>query len=376
MRPSNINTANGKKNTYWEKERDRERCSKTKERGDTTGLYKQNIISLTHTADPAKPSGLRGISCSHSFPISLTHTNTHSLSQYYPCHHTFNVAILSPALSAWLLCQERKSRKSQKHRAKGQRRKMSVRMTPPCFNCPQRKTGSMSLLGLFNLLLLLLWYHRRDTHSSSNYCHLFRSIVLGVCVSISVSMCSLSQRIYLCASAQINAFMWYQCNHRGGQTAVTDYSWFLSAFTEVMVLTETPCLSDTGQWVTYSLQLLLKAWRQETDITRRHESDVLWNAVSHQSVSKCDSTNSSCFHSGRREFCCSTGSAKCVYECISRYVFIWVLRKLILKQACIDINVCKSQHVYVSQSCCLVVRAGRDIRVGVAMVENKLVLML
>lgn len=43
----------------------------------------------------------------------------------------------------------------------------------------------------------------------------------------------------------------------------------LSAFTEVVVLTEVPCLSDTDQWVTYSLPLSLKGWRQETDITRR-----------------------------------------------------------------------------------------------------------
>lgn len=94
--------------------------------------------------------------------------------------------------------------------------------------------------------------------------------------------------------------------------------WVSSASTEVMVLTETPCLSDRGQWVTYSLPLLLKAWRQETDIARRLESDVVWNAVSHQSVSKCDSTNSNCFHSERGECCCSAGLGRCGFECASR----------------------------------------------------------
>lgn len=74
-----------------------------------------------------------------------------------------------------------------------------------------------------------------------------------------------------------------------------------------------PACQIEGQWVTYSLTLLLKAWRQQTDITHRLESNVVWNAVSHQSVSKCDSTNSSCFHSGRGKCCCNAGLAGCVY---------------------------------------------------------------
>lgn len=155
-----------------------------------------------------------------------------------------------------------------------------------------------------------------DTHSSSNYCHLFRGIVLGY-VSPSMSQCfrhpggfTSVLRHWWMPSCDISAVT------EQGQAAVTVYRWILSASTEVMVLTETPCLSDTGQWVTYSLLLLLKAWRQETDITRRVESDVVWNAVSHQSVSKCDSTNSSCFHSGRGGCCCNTGLARCEYECV------------------------------------------------------------
>lgn len=146
-----------------------------------------------------------------------------------------------------------------------------------------------------------------DTHSSSNYCHLFRGIVLGH-VSPSMSRCSHHPRGF---NSVFQNWWMPSCDI----SAITEQArltarWILSASTEVMVLTETPCLSDTGQWVTYS-PLLLKAWRQETDITHRVESDVVWNAVSHQSVSKCDSTNSNCFHSEG-----SAGLARCEHLCI------------------------------------------------------------
>lgn len=55
----------------------------------------------------------------------------------------------------------------------------------------------MSLLGLFNLLLLLFGGTTGDAHSSSNYYHLFRGIVLGR-VPASLSRCPrVSQRTHL-----------------------------------------------------------------------------------------------------------------------------------------------------------------------------------
>lgn len=62
-----------------------------------------------------------------------------------------------------LSCKWAQSKARQKWRAKGQQRKMSVPMTSPSFHWPQSETRSMSLLGLFNLLTLLLWNHRRCT---------------------------------------------------------------------------------------------------------------------------------------------------------------------------------------------------------------------
>lgn len=158
MRPSNINTANGKNLL-----RNGVRCSRSmRERWSHWAINREYYLSHTHThtADPAKPCGPKGISHSRSLPIPLTRTNTHA--RRLNCHRTFNVATLSTSGVDVLFCQESKSRKRHKEWENGQQRKMSVWMTSQCFKCPQRKTESMSLLGLCNLLPLL-WDHRRYT---------------------------------------------------------------------------------------------------------------------------------------------------------------------------------------------------------------------
>lgn len=218
-------------------EKERKVQQRQKEEGDTTELNTENIISLTHAADPAKPSGLKGISYSHPLPISLTHTLTF-----------FNTTLVIAHLE-WPLCHQpcQRSLLSKKEKQK------------------ERNSGQNSNKGR----CLLEWIHgvstahRRkadqchcwdflicsscccgttgDTHDSSNYCHLFRCIVL-VSVSPSMSWCYHFPR-------EFTSVLQHRCMPSWDVSAITEPRrlWLLTigdSTTEVVILTRTPCQSD------------------------------------------------------------------------------------------------------------------------------------
>jgi len=91
-----------------------------RERGDTTVPETENIISLTHTAEPGEPRGLKGITHSQSLSITLTYTRS-LLFQYRFCHYTSNVATLSPTLSTWSFANTTNTKRDKK-RAKRQQK--------------------------------------------------------------------------------------------------------------------------------------------------------------------------------------------------------------------------------------------------------------
>lgn len=155
------------------------------------------------------------------------------------------MATLSATLSAWVLCQAERGRNCEKK--KGNKGRCLFEWLHSVSTAHGGKARSMSLLGLFNLLLLLFGGTTGDAHSSSNYYHLFRGIVLGRVPTL-LSRCSrVSQRTHLGAPVPSRETSSITELARRRSPTIGE-----SASTEVVVLTETPCLSDRGQWVTYS----------------------------------------------------------------------------------------------------------------------------
>lgn len=134
----------------------------------------ENIIFLTHAADPAKLLARRE-SPILSFLASLLLTQK-SLPRCCSCHHTSNAATLSPSLSTWAFANNTKAKRDRNSEPKGNKERCLLRWLRGVSTAHRGKQDQCHCWD-FLICSRCCWGTTGVTHSNSNYCHSFRGIV-------------------------------------------------------------------------------------------------------------------------------------------------------------------------------------------------------
>lgn len=255
------------------------------------------------------------------------HSSSHAPFLNATLHHTSNVAALSPTLSTWSFVNSTNLLRGRKRKPKGRKERCPLQWLHCVLSTRRGKQDQCHRWDFF-ICSYCCCRTARDTHSNSNYCHLFTVIALCACLHQRLHVSTIPQDPSQCCRTYET---FREILVRSQKQA--DYGFWLQVTPVCLsrghgIDRHPGCQIQTSGWP--ALCCLMKAWRQEMGITHMLESDVARGSESHQSDSKCVTFNSSCFQADGELPLTQGWVYFCVHIQTSLVVFC-VLREWLLK---------------------------------------------